>query len=142
ALRTQQRMPRAPEEGRVGEEVLPIQVPRREPEPIVLKADEHPRPQTTIEPLSKLQPVFLKGGTVTGGSSSGLNDAASVLVIMSREKAEELGVTPLATIRASAVAGVDPNIMGIGPVPATKKVMEKSGLTLSDMDIIEINEAF
>src|SRR5699024_7073507 len=121
---------------------VPIQIPVRKGEPIVFKADEHPRPQTTIEALSKLQPVFLKGGTVTAGSSSGLNDAASALVIMSREKAEELGVTPLATIRASAVAGVDPNIMGIGPVPATKKVMEKSGLTLSDMDIIELNEAF
>src|SRR5699024_9653248 len=87
-------------------------------------------------------PAFLEGGTVTAGNSSGLNDAASALVIMSREKAEELDVTPLATIRASAVAGVDPNIMGIGPVPATKKVMEKSGLHLHDMNMIEINEAF
>jgi len=142
AFRSQQRMARAMEEGRFDEQIIPIQVPVRKGEPIVFKADEHPRPQTTIDALSNLQPVFLKGGTVTAGSSSGLNDAASALVIMSREKAEELGVTPLATIRASAVAGVDPNIMGIGPVPATKKVMEKSGLTLSDMDIIEINEAF
>ena len=142
ALRSQQRMARAMEEGRFDEQIVPIEVPLRKGDPIIFKEDEHPRPQTTIEALSKLQPAFLKGGTVTAGSSSGLNDAASALVIMSREKAEELGVSPLATIRDSAVAGVDPNIMGIGPVPATKKVMEKSGLTLNEMDIIEINEAF
>jgi len=142
ALRSQQRMARAMEEGRFDEQIVPIEVPVRKGEPITFKTDEHPRPQTTIDALSNLQPVFLKGGTVTAGSSSGLNDAASALVIMSREKAETLGVTPLATIRASAVAGVNPNIMGIGPVPATKKVMEKSGLTLNDMDTIEINEAF
>jgi acetyl-CoA C-acetyltransferase len=92
--------------------------------------------------LAKLQPAFLKGGTVTAGNSSGLNDAASALVIMSREKAEELNLTPLAVIRAYAVAGVDPNIMGIGPVPAVKKVLQKSGYSLNDMDVIEINEAF
>src|SRR5690625_46645 len=142
ALRSQQRMARAMEEGRFDEQIVPIEVPVRKGEPITFKTDEHPRPQTTIDALSNLQPVFLKGGTVTAGSSSGLNDAASALVIMSREKAETLGVTPLATIRASAVAGVNPNIMGIGPVPATKKVMEKSGLTLNDMDTIEINETF
>lgn len=135
-------MDKAMEEGRFEEQIVPISVPVRKGEPIVFKTDEHPRPETTIEGLSKLQPAFLKGGTVTAGSSSGLNDAASALVIMSREKAEELGVQPLATIRASAVAGVDPNIMGIGPVPATRKVMEKSGLHLNEMDIIELNEAF
>lgn len=142
ALRSQQRMARAMKEGRFDEQIVPIEVPVRKGEPIVFKTDEHPRPHTTIDALSNLQPAFLKGGTVTAGSSSGLNDAASALVIMSREKAEELDVTPLAIIRESAVAGVDPNMMGIGPVPATKKVIEKSGLTLSDMDIIEINEAF
>ncbi|MEJ8766655.1 thiolase family protein [Oceanobacillus sp. HCA-5259] len=142
SLRSQQRMAKAMEEGRFEEQIVPISVPVRKGEPIVFKTDEHPRPETTIEGLSKLQPTFLKGGTVTAGSSSGLNDAASALVIMSREKAEELGVQPLATIRASAVAGVDPNIMGIGPVPATRKVMEKSGLHLNEMDIIELNEAF
>lgn len=142
SLRSQQRMAKAMEEGRFEEQIVPISVPVRKGEPIVFKTDEHPRPETTIEGLSKLQPAFLKGGTVTAGSSSGLNDAASALVIMSREKAEELGVQPLATIRASAVAGVDPNIMGIGPVPATRKVMEKSGLHLNEMDIIELNEAF
>ncbi len=142
ALRSQQRMARAMEEGRFNEQIVPLSIPVRKGETIEFKTDEHPRPQTTMEALSKLTPAFLDGGTVTAGNSSGLNDAASALVIMSREKAEELGVTPLATIRAYAIAGVDPNIMGIGPVPATRKVMEKSGLSLKDMDIIEINEAF
>jgi acetyl-CoA C-acetyltransferase len=142
ALQSQQRMARALEEGRFDEQIVPITIPVRKGEPIVFKTDEHPRPETTIEALSRLQPAFIKGGTVTAGSSSGLNDAASALVIMSREKAEELGIQPLATVKAHAVAGVDPNIMGIGPVPATQKVLEQSGLSLEDMDIIEINEAF
>ncbi|WP_099156872.1 thiolase family protein [Virgibacillus ndiopensis] len=142
ALRSQQRMARAMEEARFDEQIVPITIPVRKGEPILFKKDEHPRPETTKEGLAKLRPAFLQGGTVTAGNSSGLNDAASALVVMSREKADELGVTPLATIRASAVAGVDPNIMGIGPVPATKKVMEKAGFSLYDMDIIEINEAF
>jgi acetyl-CoA C-acetyltransferase len=142
ALRSQQRMARAMEEGRFDEQIVPISIPVRKGNSIEFKIDEHPRPQTTVEALAKLSPAFLKGGTVTAGNSSGLNDAASALVIMSREKAEELGGTPLATIRAYAIAGVDPNTMGIGPVPATRKVMEKSGLSLKDMDIIEINEAF
>lgn len=142
ALRSQMRMAKAMEEGRFDEQIVPITVPVRKGEPFVFDKDEHPRPQTTLEGLSKLPAVFLKDGTVTAGSSSGLNDAASALVVMSREKAEELRLPPLATIRTSAVAGVDPNIMGIGPVPATKKVMEKSGLSLDDMDLIELNEAF
>jgi len=142
ALLSQQRMARAMEEGRFDEQIVPITIPVRKGEPIVFKTDEHPRPQTTIEALQKLPPAFLEGGTVTAGSSSGLNDAASAVVIMSREKAEELGVTPLATVRAYAVAGVDPNIMGIGPVPATQKVLERSGLSMDDLDLIEINEAF
>ncbi|MEH7110021.1 thiolase family protein [Bacillus sp. JJ1764] len=142
SLRSQQRMAVAMAEGRFDEQIVPITIPVRKGEPVVVKTDEHPRPQTTFEGLSKLQPAFLKGGTVTAGNSSGLNDAASALVIMSREKAEELGLQPLAVIRQYAVAGVDPNIMGIGPVPAVQKVMEKSGLTLDQMDVIEINEAF
>ena len=142
ALMSQQRMAQAMEEGRFDEQIVPVTIPVRKGEPIVFKTDEHPRPQTTLEALQKLPPAFLKGGTVTAGSSSGLNDAASAVVVMSREKAEELGVTPLATVRAYAVSGVDPNIMGIGPVPATKKVLERSGLSMDDMDLIEINEAF
>ena len=142
SLKSQQRMAAAMEQGLFEEQIVPITIPVKKGEPIVFKKDEHPRPETTFEALSKLQPAFLKGGTVTAGSSSGLNDAASALVIMSREKAEELGVAPLAVIRAYAVAGVDPNIMGIGPVPAVRKVLEKSGLSMEEMDLIEINEAF
>ncbi|NNV07227.1 thiolase family protein [Geobacillus sp. C56-T2] len=142
ALRSQQRMARAMQEGRFAEQIVPIAVPVKKGEPFVFDTDEHPRPNTTMEALAKLPPAFLEGGTVTAGNSSGLNDAAAALVIMSREKAEELGVQPLAVIRAHAVAGVDPNIMGIGPVPATRRVLEKVGLTLDEIDIIEINEAF
>lgn len=142
ALRSQQRMAEAMEAGRFDEQIVPITIPVKKGEAIVFNKDEHPRPQTTIEALAKLQPAFLKGGTVTAGNSSGLNDAASALVIMSREKAEALGIRPLAVVREYAVAGVDPNIMGIGPVPAVRKVMKKSGLRIEDMDLIEINEAF
>jgi acetyl-CoA C-acetyltransferase len=142
AYQSQRRMAIAMEEGRFEEQIVPITIPVRKGEPIVFKTDEHPRPQTTLEALTKLQPAFLQGGTVTAGNSSGLNDAAAALVIMSREKAEELNLPPLAVIRAYAVAGVDPNIMGIGPVPAVNKVIEKSGISLNDMDLIEINEAF
>jgi acetyl-CoA C-acetyltransferase len=142
ALQSQQRMATAMEEGRFDEQIVPISIPVKKGDPIIFKKDEHPRPQTTYEALAKLQPAFLKGGTVTAGNSSGLNDAASALVIMSREKAEELNLTPLAVIRSYAVAGVDPNIMGIGPVPAVKKVLQKSGYSLNEMDVIEINEAF
>jgi acetyl-CoA C-acetyltransferase len=142
AYQSQLRMARAMEEGRFNEQIVPVSIPVRKGEPVEFKVDEHPRPQTTTESLAKLNPVFLEGGTVTAGSSSGLNDAAAAVVVMSREKANELGITPLAIIRAQAVAGVDPNIMGIGPVPATKKVLEKMRLSLEDMDLIEINEAF
>lgn len=142
AYRTQQRMARAIEEGRFDKQIVPIMIPVRKGTPILFEKDEHPRPNTTLEALSKLPPAFLKNGTVTAGSSSGLNDAAAALVIMAREKAEELGLKPLAVVRESAVSGVDPNIMGIGPVPATNKVLEKSGLQLEDIDLIELNEAF
>jgi acetyl-CoA C-acetyltransferase len=142
SLRSQQRMARAMEEGRFDEQIVPIKIPVRKGEPIIFEKDEHPRPNTTLEALSKLQPAFLKDGSVTAGSSSGLNDAASALVIMAREKADELGIQPLATIRGTVVAGVDPNIMGIGPVPATRKLMDRLGLTINDMDLIELNEAF
>ncbi|PGY08439.1 thiolase family protein [Bacillus sp. AFS031507] len=142
ALQSQQRMAIAMKEGRFDEQIVPITIPVKKGESFIFKIDEHPRPQTTYETLAKLQPAFLKGGTVTAGNSSGLNDAASALVIMSREKAEELNLTPLAVIRAYAVTGVDPNIMGIGPVPAVKKVLQKSGYSLNDIDVIEINEAF
>lgn len=142
ALESQKRMARAMDEGRFDEQIVPIAIPVRKGEPIIFAKDEHPRPDTTLEGLSQLNSAFVKDGTVTAGNSSGLNDAASALVVMSREKAEQLGLCPLAVIRESAVAGVDPNIMGIGPVPATKKVLEKAGMDLKDIDIIELNEAF
>ena len=142
SLRSQLRMATAINEGRFDEQIVPISIPVRKGEPILFNKDEHPRPNTTLAALAKLSPAFQRDGTVTAGSSSGLNDAASAMVIMSREKAEELGIQPLVTIKGSTVAGVDPNIMGIGPVPATKKLLEKLNLSLSDMDIIELNEAF
>ncbi|SFB22386.1 acetyl-CoA C-acetyltransferase [Lentibacillus halodurans] len=142
ALRSQQRMANAIEEGRFDEQIVPITVPVRRGDSIVFERDEHPRPDTTMEKLQKLPPAFRDGGSVSPGNSSGLNDAASALVIMSREKANQLGLTSLAVVKASAVSGVDPNMMGIGPVPATRKVMDRSGLKLEEMDLIEINEAF
>jgi acetyl-CoA C-acetyltransferase len=142
SLSSQRKMAYAMEDGRFEKQIVPITIPVKKGDPFLFKRDEHPRPQTTLEALSKLQPAFLQGGTVTAGSSSGLNDAAAALVVMSREKAAELDVKPLAVIREQALAGVDPNIMGIGPVPAVRKVLEKSRLTLDDMDLIEINEAF
>ncbi|WP_431803921.1 thiolase family protein [Halobacillus andaensis] len=142
AYESQRKMARAMEEDRFKEQIKAVTVPRRKGNSVLFDKDEHPRPQTNIEGLASLKPVFTEGGTVTAGNSSGLNDAASALVIMSRQKADELGIKPLAVVRESAVAGVDPNIMGIGPVPAAKKVMEKAGLMLDDFDLIEINEAF
>ncbi|GAM13348.1 thiolase family protein [Mesobacillus selenatarsenatis] len=142
ALSSQQKMAAAMSEGRFDEQIVPITIPVRKGIPVIFNKDEHPRPQTTMETLAQLKPAFLPNGTVTAGSSSGLNDAAAALMVMSREKAQELGVKPMAVVREQAVAGVDPKIMGIGPVPAVRKVLEKSGLTLDDMDFIEINEAF
>lgn len=142
AASSQQKMKQAIEDGRFIEQIVPINIPVRKGDPVVFKQDEHPRPDSTNEVLAKLPPAFLEAGAVTAGNSSGLNDAAAALIVMSREKAEELGIKPLAVIKAHAVAGVDPAIMGIGPVPATRKVMEKCGLSIDEMDIIEINEAF
>lgn len=142
AYESQQKMARAVEEGYFEEQIVPIQVPVRRGDPITFDKDEHPRPETTLEDLAKLPAVFKKDGSVTAGSSSGLNDAASALVVMSREKAEQLDLEILGVVRSTAVAGVDPNIMGIGPVPATEKVLENLELSLDDMDLIELNEAF
>ncbi|WP_285766986.1 thiolase family protein [Peribacillus sp. SI8-4] len=142
ALQSQKKMAKAVDEGRFDEQIIPVSIMGRKGETREFKVDEHPRPQITKEGLANLPPAFLEDGSVTAGNSSGLNDAASALVIMSREKAEEMGIKPLATIKAQAVAGVDPNYMGIGPVPAVKRVLEKSRLSLADMDIFEINEAF
>lgn len=142
ALRSQQRAEEAIKSGRFKDEIVPVEVPQRKGDPLVVDTDEHPRFGSTIEGLAKLRPAFKKDGTVTAGNASGINDGAAALVLMAKEKAEELGLKPLATIKAYASAGVDPSIMGTGPIPATKKALEKARLTVEDLDLIEGNEAF
>ncbi len=133
---------RAINEGRFKEQIVPVMVPQKKGDPLVFQEDEHPRPGTTLEALSKLRPAFKKDGTVTAGNSSGINDGAGALLITSRKMADNLGLKPLAVIRAFGAAGVDPNIMGIGPVPATFKALARAGMTIEQMDVIELNEAF
>ncbi|WP_103109767.1 acetyl-CoA C-acetyltransferase [Brevibacillus reuszeri] len=139
---SQEKAQQAIASGRFADEIVPVAIPQRKGDPLLFSVDEFPRAGVTAEMLGKLKPAFKKDGTVTAGNASGINDGAAALLIMSREKADELGVKPLARIVANASAGVDPSIMGYGPVPATQKVMEKAGLSLSDMDLIEANEAF
>jgi 3-oxoadipyl-CoA thiolase len=133
ALRSQQRWAAAAGAGRFDDEVVPVGDVAR---------DEHPRPDSSLEKLASLRPAFRQGGTVTAGNSSGLNDGAAALVIASREKAEELGVEPLGAFRGSAAAGVDPRVMGVGPVPAVRKLLERTGHTIDEIDLVELNEAF
>jgi acetyl-CoA C-acetyltransferase len=124
------------------EEIVPVIIPQKKGNPIIFKTDEHPKAGTTTEKLANLRTAFKKDGSVTAGNASGLNDGAAALVVMSLDKANELGITPLARFVSSASAGVDPSIMGIGPVPATQKALAKAGLTVADLDLIEANEAF
>lgn len=142
ALASQQKTARALSEGVFKSQIVPLTVPVGKNQTIIFDTDEHPRPDTTMEALAKLPPAFKKDGSVTAGNSSGINDAASAVVLMSADKAKSLGIKPLAKIRTFAVAGVDPNIMGIGPVPATRKALQRAGLSLADIDLIELNEAF
>ncbi|MDR7434116.1 MAG: thiolase family protein [Armatimonadota bacterium] len=142
ALLSHQKATRAIAEGRFRDEIVPVVIPRPGGEVHVVEVDEHPRPDTTLEKLATLPPIFKKGGTVTAGNSSGINDGAAALLLTSLEKAEELGLQPMARIVASAVAGVDPAYMGLGPIPATQKVLKRAGLTIEDMDVVELNEAF
>ncbi|MEJ2588137.1 MAG: acetyl-CoA C-acetyltransferase [Deltaproteobacteria bacterium] len=142
ALESQQKAARALENDLFGEEIVPVSIPQRKGEPIVFNRDEHPRPGTTLENLAKLKPVFRRGGSVTAGNSSGMNDGAACVIVASRQKAEELGLTPLVSIVGYASVGVEPAVMGIGPIYATRKVLEKTGLTLDDIDLVELNEAF
>ncbi len=132
----------AMEKGLFDEEIVPVEIPRRKKDPLIFKQDEFPRAETTAETLSGLRPAFKNDGTVTAGNASGINDGAGAVVVMSRAEAEQRGLTPLASIRAWATAGVDPAIMGVGPVPATRKALERAGLTLDDLDLMEFNEAF
>ena len=138
---SQQKAVAAQEAGRFDDEIVPVEVKKKK-ETIIFNKDEGPRPGTTKESIAKLRPAFKKDGIVTAANSSGINDGAAAVIVMSEEKAKELGVTPMATWVAGALAGVDPTIMGIGPVAATKKVMAKTGMTIDDFDLIEANEAF
>lgn len=142
ALESQARAARAMESGRFDDEIVPVPVPQRKGVPQLVARDEHPRPETTLETLSRLPPAFRKGGSVTAGNSSGVNDGAAALVIVELEAARRMGLRPLALVGPSATAGVDPACMGLGPVPATRKLLARAGLSLGDFDVIEINEAF
>ncbi|MFZ5815653.1 MAG: 3-oxoadipyl-CoA thiolase [Bacillota bacterium] len=142
ALQSQQRAVAAQAAGRFADEIVPVLVPQRKGEPLRVEVDEHPRPDVTLERLAKLPPAFKKDGTVTAGNSSGINDGAAAVLLMSEERAEALGLKPLARIRSMAVAGVDPACMGVGPVPATRKALQRAGLEVADLDLIELNEAF
>jgi len=128
--------------GRFVDEIVPVSIPQRKGDPIVVNTDEYPRKGATIEGMAKLRPAFDKDGTVTAANASGINDGAAALVLMSKEKAAALGLKPLVTIKATATAGVAPEIMGTGPIPATQKVLKKAGLAIADLDLIEANEAF
>jgi len=141
ALDSQNRAHAAIESGRFKDEIAPVEIPQRKGDPIVFDTDEHPR-MTSSEVLAKLRPAFKKDGTVTAGNASGINDCGAAVVLMSRDKAEQLGLKPMAVIRGFASAGVDPAIMGTGPIPATRKALKKSGWEVSDLDLIEANEAF
>ena len=152
ALESQRRAAAAIEAGRFKDEIVPVPIPQRKGPPVPVDTDEHPRIEidadgkvhlaTSAEGLAKLRPAFRPGGTVTAGSSSGINDGAAALLLMSGEKAKELGLEPLARWVTSAVAGVSPRTMGYGPIPATRKVLERTGLTVGDIDLVELNEAF
>jgi acetyl-CoA C-acetyltransferase len=141
ALESQRRAVHAIEAGIFRNEIVPVEVPGRKGSTF-FEQDQQPRAETTAEALARLRPAFKKDGMVTAGNSSGLNDGGAAVVVMSRRKAEELGLKPLATIRSYASAGVDPRIMGMGPVPSSRRALEKAGLSVSDLDVVEANEAF
>ncbi|MGZ6268328.1 MAG: thiolase family protein [Candidatus Limnocylindrales bacterium] len=142
ALASQRRAAAASAEGRFAEQLVPISVPQRKGEPTLVDADEQPRPDTSAEALARLRPAFREGGTVTAGNSSGINDGASAALIVEAGRARSLGLAPMARIVATAVAGVDPAVMGLGPIPATRKALDRAGLTVADLDLVELNEAF
>jgi 3-oxoadipyl-CoA thiolase len=142
ALDSQRKAIAAIEGGRFDDQIVPITVAAKKGEPVVVGRDEHPRADTTAEVLAKLRPAFREGGSVTAGNSSGINDGASAVLVVEADRARELGLTPMARVVSTAVAGVDPAIMGYGPVPATRKALERAGITAADLDLIELNEAF
>ncbi len=142
AVASQQKAEAAIKSGRFRDEIVPVPLPQRKGEPIVFDTDEHPRFGTTLEAMAKLKPAFKPDGSVTAGNASGINDGAAILVVMTEAKAASLGLKPMAVIRAYASSGVDPAIMGMGPVSATRKALAKAGWTVAELDLIEANEAF
>jgi acetyl-CoA C-acetyltransferase len=142
AAASQEKAVNAIEAGRFKDEIIPIEIPQRKGEPIIFDTDEYPKKGTTAEKLAKLRPAFKKDGSVTAGNASGINDGAAILIVMSKKKADELGIKPLVTIKGNASAGVDPSIMGIGPVQAVKKALEKAAVSMEELELIEANEAF
>ena len=141
AANSQQKCEKAMAEGKFKDEIVPVEVKQKK-KTVIVDTDEGPRPGTTAESIARLRPAFKQDGIVTAGNASGINDGAAAIIVMSEEKAKELGVKPMATFVAGALGGVDPSIMGVGPVAATKKVFAKTGLTIDDMDLVEANEAF
>ena len=139
---SQNRAEEAIKAGKFIDEIVPVEIPQRKGDPIIFDTDEFPKFGTTTEKVAKLKGAFKKDGVVTAANASGINDAGAAVVVMSREKADELGIKPLCTIKSYASAGVDPSIMGVGPVPASKKALDKAGLTIEDIDLVEANEAF
>ena len=142
AAESQRRAFEARESGRFDEEIVPVPIPQRKGDPVLFSRDEYIREGATLESMAKLKPAFKKDGTVTAGNASGINDGAAALVLMSADKAKDLGLKPLATIKSFASAGVDPAVMGFGPVPAVRKALARAALTVADLDLIEANEAF
>lgn len=142
AVVSQNRTEAAIKSGKFVEEIVPVSIPQRKGDPVIVAQDEFPRFGATYDAIAKLRSAFKKDGTVTAANASGINDGAAALVIMAKEKAEQLGLTPLATITSWASAGVDPLIMGTGPIPASRKALQKAGLTIEDIDLVEANEAF
>jgi acetyl-CoA acetyltransferase family protein len=142
ALASQQKAVAAIEAGRFDGQVVPVTVPQRKGEAVVVTRDEHPRADTTAEALAKLRPAFRDGGTVTAGNASGINDGAAAVLLVEADRARGLGLQPMARIVSTAVAGVEPAVMGIGPIPAVRKALDRAGLAVDDLDVIELNEAF
>lgn len=144
ALESQHKYAEAARTGKFNDEIIPVHLPKKKgsTEPETFSVDEQPRPDTKLEDLKKIKPAFRENGSVTAGNSSGINDGASALLVMSREMCNELGLIPIARFVSSAVAGVDPSIMGTGPIPASRKALERAGLKMSDIDLVELNEAF
>ena len=142
ALASQHKAVAAIEAGRFDSQIVPIPVPQRKGDPVLVARDEHPRADTSAEALGRLRPAFREGGTVTAGNSSGINDGASAVLLVEADRARELGLRPMARVVSTAVAGVDPAVMGIGPIPATRKALERAGIDVADLDLIELNEAF